>query len=268
MPTSLRALLAAAPSGRTRPLLLDSDDYATAVIRQGTPPPWTDIAALTGQARQVGALLRPDAVWVDVGALYAELVADRPDLAEAMRARTRTGYPLRALLADGQAREHLVATLTTLAQACRAGVVMQLPSPARWLAWAQASVGRPLDSVDEDQADSAGMYLAEWLGGMGRVPVALVVLDARARPGEPASLVTESLAGYSAIGNVAAHFEWTLALLDGSGVQAGPDEPSIGLVDQEFWLGGAELPAGDVLLATIPAAARPEHVLDQLAAIG
>ena len=54
--SSLKSLITSPASGRTRPVLIDHTDYATAVIRQGQPIPWADLAALTGHHGQVHAL--------------------------------------------------------------------------------------------------------------------------------------------------------------------------------------------------------------------
>ncbi len=69
MPSSLQALVAAPPSGRSRPLLIDSDRYATEVVLQGAPDPVDGHrrADRTTSAK-VTSLLGPDAVWIDVAA--------------------------------------------------------------------------------------------------------------------------------------------------------------------------------------------------------
>ncbi|GAA3548070.1 hypothetical protein [Nocardioides daeguensis] len=264
--SSLLSLVGAAPSGRPRPVLLDHRDYATAVIRQGAPVPWTDLAALTGHVQQVHALLDPDTTWIDGGALYAAHLAAHPDLLEQMGARSRTGYPLRVLLADEGGVERVVRTAGTLAEACRRPLVVSVPSPAVWLGRAHALTPHRLESVDEIAADTASMYLAEWLGKLGALPVALVVLDARTAPGDTPVEVPERLGALSALTNVAAHFEWSVAVRHETGLEI--DGVAVGVVPDAFWSGDADLPDGDALLATIPATATPERVLDQLAVLG
>lgn len=264
MPSSLRALVAAPPSGRARPLLIDADAYATAVIRQGVAMPWSDIASLTGHVTQVGALLGPDAVHVDVAAWYGAHVEGTPDLMKAMGARTRSGYALRTMLGDEPAVERLVTTVRTLATSSRRQVILQTPSPARWLSRAHALAGTALEEVTEDQADSAAMYVAEWLGRLGSVPAALVLLDASGVAGDAPVRTTETLAAYTAIANVAEHFDWTLALRVGGTIEVAAGQPTIALLEDRYWTDDATLPDADVLLTAIPAQARPEYVLDQL----
>lgn len=265
MPSSLEALLGDAPSGRSRPLLLDHDRYGTAVIRQGQPVPWTDLAALTGYVGQVEGLLDPDATWVDVAGIYDAYLAGNAELATAMAGRTRTGYALRTLLADETGIDLVERTASTLNRASRRPLVLAVPSPAQWLARTHRLAGSPLEVVDEDDADRASMYLAEWLGRLGSLPVALLLLDARTGGEETRVDTKEPLAGYTAITNVCDHFAWSVALRGDEGVDGADADPRIGVVPESFWLGGADLPDGAVLLATIPDSAAPERVLDQLA---
>ncbi|MHA7662743.1 hypothetical protein [Mycolicibacterium sp. HS_4_1] len=260
---SVTALTAATPSGRRRPLLIDDADYCTAVVRQGAPIPWTDTTLAAGHFDQVRALLDPDALWIDVSRLLGAHTDARPDLVDAMGARTRTGYPLRTLLTDSEVLTASREMLETVARTTRRPLLLHLPSPACWLASAHRLAGTPLDEVDADRADSASMYIAEWLGQLGSLPIALTLLDARD------SLVPESLAPYTAVANVASHFNWTLAMWNTDGICTAAGDPGIGILGPEFWTDDADLahtvPDADVLVTCIPASASPERVLDQLA---
>ncbi|WP_020661490.1 hypothetical protein [Amycolatopsis benzoatilytica] len=265
MAVRLDNLVAAPPSGRQRALLLDSDDYATAVVRQGSPIPWGELAAFTGFVGQVNALLSPDATWIDGGAFYADRLAANPDLGQAMGARSRTGYALRTLLGDPDGIEQLVRAGETVGSATRRPLVLACPSPGRWLALAQHLAAKPVAEVDPDAADTASMYIAQWLGKLGALPVALVVFDARGGAGG-AAIAPESLAAYTSITNVADHLGWTVALWTTDGVET-RGETVFGVVPSEYWTDGGALPDGDVLLATIPRDATPERVLEQLGRI-
>ncbi len=259
---TVKSLVAAPPSGRRRPLLIDDADYSTAVIRQGAPIPWTDVAALTGHFGQVRGLLDPDAVWVDLRSVHAAHLQARPEVASAMGARGRTGYALKTLLGEPELLAATLETLTTLASTSRRPLVLDLPSPAHWLRWSHEVAGTALDAVDADRADSASMYAAEWLGHLGEVPVALVLLDAR---GQGVDDGTERLETYSALTNVVAHFDWSVAMRSDTEIQTGAGEPALGVLADSFWTDGADVPEADVLITSIPGSAGPEHVLDQLA---
>jgi hypothetical protein len=258
---SVKSLVAAPPSGRARPLLINDVDYSTAVIRQGAPIPWTDTTLAAAHFGQVRGLLEPDASWVDVRRVHRAHADARPELVAAMGARARSGYPLRTLLGDEAVLAATLEVLDTLGRTTRRPLVLHVPSPASWLSWAHDVAGNPLDGVDPDRADSASMYVAEWLGRLGSLPVALVVLDARGRPMQTA----ERLAAYTSITNVAGHFDWSLAIWADTGIEAAPKDPAIGLLPDEFWTAGADIPDADVLVTTIPDSASPERVLEQLA---
>ncbi len=263
MPSSLETLCGAPPSGRGRPLLLEHSGYGTAVLRQGRPIPWTDLAELTGYFGQLNGLLDPDAIWLDVAALYSAHLGAREDLVQAMGSRARTGYAMRTLLADDEGIDLVLRTASTLGAAARRPVVLAVPSPARWLARAHEDARTPLEAVDEDGADKASMYLAEWLGRLGSLTVALLLLETG---GDQATPVTtgEDLEGYASITNVADHFGWSVAMRRQEALAVREGEPQIGLVPESFWLEGAQVPDGAALVATIPAAASPERVLEQV----
>ncbi|MBN3511686.1 hypothetical protein [Mycolicibacterium nivoides] len=261
---NVRTLVAAAPSGRTRPLLINEHDYSTAVIRQGVPIPWTDTTLAAGHFGQVRGLLDPDALWIDVRRLMATHLAARPELVEAMGARSRPGYALRTLVGDETLLASLLEVLGTVSSTTRRGLVLHTPSPAVWLSWAHQVAGSPIDAVDPDRADSASMYIAEWLGQLGALTVSLVLLDARESP----CMAAEQLDGYTSIGNVVSHFDWSAALWSAQGIENSASDPGIGVVPEEFWTTGADVPEGQVLVTTIPGSAYPELVLDQLAKLG
>ncbi|WP_218014526.1 hypothetical protein, partial [Mycolicibacterium palauense] len=186
----------------------------------------------------------------------------RPEVLAAMGARSRTGYALKTLLAEPDLLAATLDTLATLATTSRRQLVLSVPSPALWLRWSHEIAGTALDSVDADRADSASMYVAEWLGHLGGVPVALVLADARGQgvDGEPERLET-----YSALTNVVSHFDWSVAIRHDSEIRSTPGGPALGVLGDDFWTGDAEVPDADVLVTAIPGSAPPEHVLDQLA---
>lgn len=259
----LKTLVAEPPSGRRRPVLIDAADYATTVIRQGVPIPWTDTAALAAHFGQVRGLLDPDAQWIDIRRMLEAHCAERPERVTAMAARSRTGYPLRTVLGDDTLASAIIESLGTVAATSGRPLVLHLPSPACWLAWAHRLAGNPLDGVDADRADSASMYVAEWLGRLGNLPLALLLFDAR--PMEP--VAAEQLSSYTALANVAAHFDWSLAMWQSDGIAGPVGAPSFGVVPEAFWTTGATAPEADVLVATVPSSGTPETVLEQLATL-
>lgn len=259
----LKTLVAEPPSGRRHPVLIDAVDYSTTVIRQGAPIPWTDTAALAAHFGLVRNLLDPDAQWIDIRRMLEAHCAAHPERVTAMAARTRTGYPLRTVLGDDALTATIVEALGTVAATSGRPLVLHVPSPARWLGWAHQLAGNPLDEVDADRADGASMYIAEWLGRLGSLPLALVLFDARTAD----SAAPEDLTSYSAVANVAAHFDWSLAMWQPAGISSAPGTPTLGVVPVGFWTASEAAPETDVLVATIPTSGVPETVLDQLASL-
>ncbi len=252
----------AGPSGRNSMLLIDDAAYSTSVIRQGAPIPWTDTTLTAGHFGQVTALLNPDALWIDIDRVLTAHTDSRPDLVAAMGAKTRVGYPLRTLLTDAAVLDSAREVLATAANTTRRQLLLHLPSPARWLAGAHAIAGNPLDEMDPDRADNASMYVAEWLGQLGSLPVSLVLLDSRG------SALNESLTDYTAVTNVTAHFGWPTAMWGDGEISSAPGDPIIGLIESAFWTdhdAATPIPGTDMLVTSIPATASPERVLEQLA---
>lgn len=116
-------------SGRAVPLILDHADYGSAVLLQGAPIPWTDLPALVGYLRQVQALLDPDALYLDAGALLSPARRACQGLIGEMAARSRTGYALRTLLASPELLDFASVTIRTAADAVRREVTLAVPSP-------------------------------------------------------------------------------------------------------------------------------------------
>ncbi|MGV9713965.1 hypothetical protein ACWDTI_25275 [Gordonia sp. NPDC003424] len=257
-------LIGAPPSGRGRPLLIEDTDYSAAVIRQGAPIPWTDLAALAGHYGQVQSLLGSDAAWVDVQRWQQAHLDAQPAVIGDMGARSRTGYPLRTLLGHQGLLDTFRKTLTTIADATRRGIVLHIPSPAAWVAWAHEVAGNQLDDVDFDAADSASMYVAEWLGQLGPLPIEIVVLDTRPAPPECA----EVLGDYTSVLNVVEHLGWSVAMRGDDRIDTTEDVHAV-VVDSEFWTEDIETEdietdLGAVAFTTIPPASSPEAVLDKL----
>ncbi|HPB73000.1 MAG TPA: hypothetical protein PLX71_08475 [Phycicoccus sp.] len=260
------------PSGRSVPLVIDHGDYGRAVLLQGQPVPWREVPALAGYLRQVQALLDPDVAYVDVEAMMLGGLAARPELCAAMAERTRTGYALRTLLADETELDLVRVTVTTVGDVLRRRVALAVPSPVRFLASAHEVAGTARAEVSEDNADSASLYLAEWLGRLGGCPIEMVLLDARAS----AALagveveVEERLETYTALTNVAAHLGWSIGLRTSTGIEFPPDSEIGQVVPDGFWDGEATTldSAATVRLTHIPADAHPESVLERLPALG
>lgn len=266
MTTTLQDLCSLPPSGRSRPLLLDLDAYAHSVVRQGAKVPWDNVAELALYLGQVQALLRPDALWVDIEAFFESRLAERGDLVTEMGSRTRTGYPLKTLLSDEDLLAELDVILTTLAESTKRKLVLNIASPARWLGRAHSLAGNPLEEIESVRADAASMYIAEWIGKFGKANVAALIMDGREKEGDAPLENAEELGEYTSIINVVGHFSWSCALRDQTGVATTETDVDVEILDETFWASGDAPEGGSgVVLSHIPADSDPETVLVQLA---
>ncbi|WP_195908138.1 hypothetical protein [Nostocoides sp. HKS02] len=214
-------------------------------------------------------LLRPDAILVDVGAAYAQHLASRPGLIAAMGARSRTGFALKTLLGDDDIAEAVGKLVRVLSETSRQPLVLEVPSPLRWLARAQLTSGATsLDTIDTEHGEQASMYLADWLRRFDTLPVTLLVLDGRrADRSTLAGLPADDLSSYAPLANVADHFRWELGLRTDQQVVLRASEARGAVVPDSFWTSEGDVPEGDFLFAEVPADVEPERVLARLATL-
>ena len=237
----------------------DAGDDGRAVVLQGAPVPWEPLEHVRFLG-QLSALLSPDRTLIDAGALIADALAGRPELVEAMGARSRTGYALRTLLADDTIGGTVFEVLRIAAGSGARPLVLQVPSPDVWLRATAELAGADLD-IDADDAENASVYVADWLRRFAESRVDAVVLDARAAQRR------EQLADYGPITGLADHYRWGLVLRgeDGAEARAG----SAGVLAPGYWRGeDVAVPEADLLVASIPADAEPERVLQLRSALG
>ncbi|WP_020650921.1 hypothetical protein [Solimonas variicoloris] len=261
-------------------LWLDYADYAGALLAGGSAP-WLDASALIAWQRKAQGLLRSDVVELPLGAVAAAWLAAHAPLREAMRAKRRAVFPLRTLLADEAWRAHLA----ELAGGLRASFAAQplalaCPSPRRWLLDAYQAAHGEAPEIDDDEVESAAVYLADFLRCFGETGVDLLLLQesAASEPGE-----ASALAAYQPVLNVAAHYRWSAGLSAPAGRYAGGEAPldfvvapqpaaaryAAQLVPAAYWSGGEAppCPPGGFRYAGIPGDAQPEAVLQRLAAL-
>jgi len=268
--------LTAPPSGRATPVWFDSLAYCRAKLLSGQPVPWAspgELAAFTGRAQ---GMFRSDALLVDLADLYAWRAATDEALRIAMGARTRPGYALRTLLADDEAR----ALAVDAVGAATGGsdvipVVLSLPSPARWLTISAEQAGQPATPPDPDRADTAAMYVADFLRIFATARVDGLLLH------EGPTLVNDLVHpdAYRPVFNVTDHYGWPAlvctettaawpygAVTGVAGwIGAAPPGRPVGpwglLATDDFWAGADPAGNADFILAAVPADADPEAAM-------
>lgn len=260
---------------------IDSYDYAKALLGGGTIP-WLDLSEAVAWQRKVQSLLPSDVVPVPVERVAQAWCAAHGETLEAMRAKKRAGAALRTLLADAGLRRQLV-ELTKGLRSCFGGKALALvvPAPARWLTLAhEAAFGEPLADIDADLADSAAVYIADFLREFAETGLDVVLIDeGGASPLSPA----DAISILTPVFNLAEHYRWVVgvktATAEGLETAAGPGffvAPAAvpghtsGLaIGADFWAGSAapERPAGGFRYLTIPEGHNPESVLERVATL-
>ena len=259
-------------------LWLDYVDYAGRLLAGGAVP-WLDTASCGSWLRKAQGLLHSDVVALPVDRVCGAWLDGHPALRDAMRARTRAVFPIKVLLADEALRAHLVALVQALrGSAPGPDFALGCPSPRAWVAAAYSQAHDANVDVGEDEADSAALYMADFLRSFGESGIqALLLVETAAS--EPAS--SAEVACYQSVVNVAGHYRWDVGLgvpglrFDGEGTGfdfcIGP-RPIPGCVcgrtiDPGFWDGAPAIaaPPSGFRYATVPASAEPERVLERLA---
>jgi hypothetical protein len=265
MSTDVGTLVSTPCTGRARPVHVDHLRYAQTVILQGQPIPWDEPVAFSQLMGQAQALLRPDSTLLDLGAFYDHALGRSASLVAALSARSRTGFALKALLADERTAREALELAVVVSHTSRAPLMLQVPSPQWWLArMHELSGAGAAAELDAGQAENAAMYVADWLRRFADVPVHTLLLDERW--GGPGELPALDPAAYSPVTNLADHYRWTVARRRAESLDALGSPISGTVVPADFWCSdGDPSIGGDFLLADIPADALPELVLSQLA---
>ena len=256
-------------------LWLEYTGYAEVLLKG--PLPWLDVVAFVAGQRRMQGLLRSDVVGLALDRACASWIAAHPDLAAAMGAKSRRVFPLKTLLAADGLRAHLAELANSLRSSISdALLALVLPSPRAWIAaaHAQAFAGSVV-RADDEEADSASVYVADFLRAFAGCGIDVVLLEERPEF-VPASAA--QIACYRAVLNVASNYRWDAGLrapamandtagagfdfligaqdraLPGSGVE----------IPEAFW-SGAPAPEARLRYAVIPARCQPESVLERLA---
>lgn len=260
------------------PLLwIDADDYCERLLANGQAP-WTDAAAWLAWQRKGQGLLRSDVVALPVARVVDGWLEAQPGVRSTMGLKQRLLLPLRTLLANGALRAHLLEMIVGLrASQGSTPIVLVMPSPRAWvaIAYRQAfeagSANEAEPEVTADDADSAAVYIADFLRAFGESGLdgVLLVESAASVPGSD-----DDLSCYGAVFNLAAHYRWacgielpktggfdasTLDFVISSEVQTGVRRHGHRIA----WQSETDH-AAHFSFVTVPANGEPEQVLDRL----
>jgi hypothetical protein len=142
--------------------------------------------------------------------------------------------------------------------------MVQIPSPLSWLAQMHelSGAGTAVE-LDAEYAETAAMYVADWLRRLSDLPVHTLLLDERWNG--PGDLPATPDAAYTPVTNVAEHYRWAVARRSSGSLDVLGSTSRGSVIRADFWYSDMEpVPVGDFLLADLPADARPEFVLSQI----
>jgi hypothetical protein len=273
----LAASLDAPSSGRSAPVWFDYLAYCREKLLSGAPVPWTSPGELSAFFGKAQGMFRSDALLVDLADLYAQRVEQDPALPAAMAARSRPAFALRTLLADEDARAIAGDAMAALGTADgTTHVVLQVPSPARWLGLAARQAGTPAEGPPEPHhVDAAAMYVADFLRIFATARVDGLLLGEGSTPDGQLADVE----GYRPVFNVAGHYEWSVWVRTDAapcwpqgevagvagGLGAGAPERPAGpwgiVLEVDSAASPEETQAASALLAVVPADGDPDLVM-------
>jgi len=238
--------------------------------------PWAAPGELGAYTAKAQGMFGSDALLVDIADLCASRVGADPELRAAMGLRSRAGYALRTLLADDTVRTIAVDAVIAISGGSNGTpVVLSIPSPARWLTISAEQAGQPAEPPDADRADTAAMYLADFLRVFGTAGVGGLLLDEG--PVDAAELVPAD--AYRPVLNVAENYGWPTLIATPAaaawpnGAVAGvatwigaaapqPAGPAWGwYAGADFWAGGDAPGDAGLVFAVVPEEADPDSVM-------
>ncbi len=243
-------------------LIMDAEAYAQQVLLQGKAIPWHDATAYSNHLGQAVALLKPQVAVIAMDKMMATELAGNQTLVDAMGAKKRSGFALKAFMGDENFKAAAGALVTTVAKTLHLPIVVQLPSPlailyltARAALAAQAG-GEP--EFDDDDAENAAIYYADWLRAFTDANIAGLIFDERA--GDVAE------AAYQPVKNTAEHYRWSLGVRREKQVHFSDPQISIPVLPSDYWISGQSADAiSGVVFSEIAKDAVPETVLELLA---
>lgn len=255
------------------PLLwIDADDYCERLLANGQAP-WTDATAWLAWQRKGQGLLRSDVVALPVARVVEAWLEAQPGVRSAMALKNRLLLPLRTLLANESLRAQLLEMIVGLRASQGTPVVLVLPSPRAWvaIAYRQAFAGEAEPEVGADDADSAAVYVADFLRAFGEAGLdgVLLVEAAETVPGSD-----DDLSCYGAVFNLAAHYRWACGIelpktgdFDASSLDfviSGEAQNGVRRHGHRIAWQSETAKAAHFSFITVPADGEPEQVLDRL----
>jgi hypothetical protein len=265
-------------------LWLDHTAFTKRVLLPDGGIPYDTPASFMSYYIQANGLVKPDVAILDVQDIYRDWLRLNPVARTEMAGKKRLVFALKKML-EAPAPKTLLAEIILAVLSHLNGrlpVVLVLPSPRHWLAWANVEANGVEPELTEDSIGDASVYLADFIRYFSELELTGLLLTEQAGH-QPASEAEVEL--YRPLLNVAAHYRWSvgLQLPEPSSLgfcagisfiiapgfqQAAPDLAGVD-VGGVIWQGQAPplIQKNQFYFTNIPEHEPPEHVLTVLSAL-
>lgn len=241
---------------------------------------WVDGAELAAYRRKAIGLLRSNVNLCSLDDVMEVWLARNQGILDAMRAKRRPLVPLRTLL-QAESLKSIAREMAGMLALSLGSVplALTLRSPRQWIVGAYAAAFGSEPELEDDDVDSASVYVAEFLRVFDSAGVAGVLLDVSQ---SDKAVTPDEVQLFQPVRNVATHYRWDIGLrvspgsvgletLSGfsfaCGCEPSPDL-AVGIeTPKAFWAGGVAptAPARTFRYVEIPEDTAPEIVLERLA---
>lgn len=245
-------------SDSTIQLMIDAQNYAQTILLQGKAIPWNEPTAYANHLKQTVDLLKPQIVIVRLDMMIKQELAENKTLVSAMGEKSRSGFALKTLMGDEHFKNAVGNLVMTATKMLKIPIAVQLPSPKDILILTTkaAKPDAELD-FDDDDAENAAVYFADWLRIFTSANLAGLIFD------EQNGAVGEQV--YQPIRNTAEHYQWCIGVRRENEVIFSQPQMTIPILPTDYWKTGQVDNLTGTLFTEIASDAIPEKVLDYLA---
>lgn len=256
MSNPLRNLLENNHSG-TAQLMIDAENYAQKVLLQDKAIPWHEATAYANHLGQTIALLKPSVAVVRLDKMIQQELTDNQTLVGAMGAKSRSIFALKTLMGDENFKAAAGTLVTAVTKTLHLPIAVQLPSSLQMLYLTNRAAQPNSDAeFDDDQAENAAVYFADWLRAFTDADIAGLIFDERDN--------TVAEEAYQPIKNTAEHYRWCLGVRRDNAVVFSDPQATIAVLPDDYWTTGKGENINGVVFSEIAKDAVPEKVLEYL----
>ena len=237
-------------------LIINAEGYAQHILLQDKPIPWFEATAYANHLKQTVALLKPQVAVISLDKMLEQELINNQQLTTEMSAKSRTGYALKIFMRNEKIKAAVSALMTSCISTQSIPVMIQLPSPLQLLyITAGAALPDSNHEFNEDDAENAAIYIADWLRVFKDIDIAGLIFD------ECEGDVPKGV--YKPITNTAEHYQWIIGIRRDKEVSFDELEIIIPVLPSTFWILGEHSPkVRGTIFTEIARNSVPEKVLD------